>query len=78
MELLMDLLPLYLITASMFFVNWWGAEKCRVWTTEVIVGSLIPFINYFGFLYILVTGIELLSARVDELEANVVKPTGSL
>ena len=64
----MNFLPLLFMTAFFFFINMWVGKRCKVWTTSVIILSLIPFINYFGTLLVFIKAIESLSKRIEELE----------
>ena len=66
----MNFLPLLFMTAFFFFINMWIGKRCKVWTTSVIILSLIPFINYFGTLLVFIKAIESLSKRIEELEKN--------
>jgi hypothetical protein len=66
----MSFLPLLFMTAFFFFINMWIGKRCKVWTTSVIILSLIPFINYFGTLLVFIKAIESLSKRIEDLEKN--------
>jgi hypothetical protein len=65
---LLGMLPLLLMTMFIFFINRWIAKRCKVWTTSVIILSVIPAINYFGTFLIFIKAIESLTSRIEELE----------
>lgn len=66
----MSMLPLIVMTLVMFFLNRWVGKKVGIWTTGVIVCSLIPLLSSFTFLFMVVSGIARLSERIAALEAK--------
>jgi hypothetical protein len=67
-ETFLSFLPLLFMTAFFFFINMWIGKRCKVWTSSVIVLSLIPGFNFFVTLLVLINAIERLDKRIDELE----------
>jgi hypothetical protein len=66
----MGMLPLIVMTLITFFFNRWVGKKVGVWTTGVIICSLIPILSSFIFIFMVVSGIARLSERIAALEAK--------
>jgi len=67
-ETFLSFLPLLFMTAFFFFINMWIGKRCKVWTSSVIIVSLIPGLNYFGTFLVFIKAIEMLTKRIEELE----------
>jgi F0F1-type ATP synthase membrane subunit a len=69
-EEIMRFLPLIFMMVFFFLINKWVGMACGVWTTKEKIISLIPGLNYFGPLFILIASIDRLNKRVEQLEAT--------
>ena len=69
-DALIGFLPLIFMTLIVFLLNMWIAKKCKVWTTPIIILSLIPIVNNFTTLLIFIKAIEALNTRIEQLEGN--------
>jgi hypothetical protein len=67
-ETFVSFIPLLFMTAFFFSINMWIGKRCKVWTSSVIVLSLVPGISFFVTLFVLINAIERLDKRIDELE----------
>ncbi len=65
---LTSFLPLLLTTLILFFICRWIGMAFKVWTTPLMILSLIPIVNYISPLILIVKGVKSLMTRIEQLE----------
>ena len=69
-ETLLSSLPLLITTLIIFFICRWIGKLFNVWTTPLLILSLIPIVNYISPLILIVKGVQSLMARIEQLEKD--------
>ena len=69
-ETLLSSLPLLITTLIIFFICRWIGTLFNVWTTPLLILSLIPIVNYISPLILIVKGVQSLMARIEQLEKD--------
>lgn len=62
--------PLLITTLIIFFICRWIGKSLNIWTTPLLILSLIPIVNYFLPVILIVKGVQSLMARFEQLEKD--------
>ena len=69
-ETLISFVPLLITSLIIFFICRWIGIAFKVWTTPLMILSLIPAVNYILPLILIVKGVQSLMTRIEQLEKD--------
>ena len=69
-ETLIIFVPLLITSLIIFFICRWIGIAFKVWTTPLMILSLIPAVNYILPLILIVKGVQSLMTRIEQLEKD--------
>ena len=69
-ETLISFVPLLITSLIIFFICRWIGKLFNVWTTPLLILSLIPIVNYISPLILIVKGVQSLMTRIEQLEKD--------